>query len=102
MLHSLLSPLAEDIQFFNLFRYLTFRIGGGFMGLDSANPIVPNQPFSKVLLAFCDDFPLVNFGANDDHFEGSLLVGRGLNMGQSGFKFSLIQVFRHGGFYGAR
>lgn len=31
MLHSLLSPLADDIQFFNLFRYLTFRTGGAVM-----------------------------------------------------------------------
>ncbi len=31
MLHSLLSPLAEDMQFFNLFRYLTFRTGGAVM-----------------------------------------------------------------------
>lgn len=28
MLYNLLAPLAEDIQFFNLFRYLTFRTGG--------------------------------------------------------------------------
>lgn len=28
MLYNLLSPLAEDVQFFNLFRYLTFRTGG--------------------------------------------------------------------------
>jgi phospho-N-acetylmuramoyl-pentapeptide-transferase len=31
MLFNLLSPLAEDIQFFNLFRYLTFRTGGAIM-----------------------------------------------------------------------
>ena len=28
MLYNLLSPLAEDVQIFNLFRYLTFRTGG--------------------------------------------------------------------------
>lgn len=28
MLYNLLVPLAEDVQFFNLFRYLTFRTGG--------------------------------------------------------------------------
>ncbi|MGY8958910.1 MAG: phospho-N-acetylmuramoyl-pentapeptide-transferase, partial [Alphaproteobacteria bacterium] len=28
---NLLSPLAEDIQFLNLFRYLTFRTGGAIM-----------------------------------------------------------------------
>ncbi|NBX66377.1 MAG: phospho-N-acetylmuramoyl-pentapeptide-transferase [Proteobacteria bacterium] len=28
MLYNLLSPLADDAQFFNLFRYLTFRTGG--------------------------------------------------------------------------
>ncbi|MEX2296321.1 MAG: phospho-N-acetylmuramoyl-pentapeptide-transferase [Dongiaceae bacterium] len=28
MLYNLLTPLAEDISFFNLFRYLTFRSGG--------------------------------------------------------------------------
>lgn len=31
MLYNLLSPLAGDIQFFNLFRYLTFRTGGATM-----------------------------------------------------------------------
>jgi phospho-N-acetylmuramoyl-pentapeptide-transferase len=31
MLYNFLSPLAEDIQFFNLFRYLTFRTGGAIM-----------------------------------------------------------------------
>jgi phospho-N-acetylmuramoyl-pentapeptide-transferase len=31
MLFNLLSPLAEDIQFLNLFRYLTFRTGGAIM-----------------------------------------------------------------------
>ncbi|MDZ4738252.1 MAG: phospho-N-acetylmuramoyl-pentapeptide-transferase [Rhodospirillaceae bacterium] len=28
MLYNLLTPLAEDVSFFNLFRYLTFRSGG--------------------------------------------------------------------------
>lgn len=31
MLYNLLSPLAEDFQIFNLFRYLTFRTGGAVM-----------------------------------------------------------------------
>jgi phospho-N-acetylmuramoyl-pentapeptide-transferase len=31
MLFNLLSPLAENAQFFNLFRYLTFRTGGAIM-----------------------------------------------------------------------
>lgn len=31
MLYNFLAPLAEDIQFFNLFRYLTFRTGGAIM-----------------------------------------------------------------------
>lgn len=31
MLYNFLAPLAEDIQFFNLFRYLTFRTGGAVM-----------------------------------------------------------------------
>ncbi len=31
MLYNLLFPLAEDYQFFNLFRYLTFRSGGAVM-----------------------------------------------------------------------
>ena len=31
MLYNLLAPLGEDIQFFNLFRYLTFRAGGAMM-----------------------------------------------------------------------
>ena len=31
MLFNLLSPLAEDIQFLNLFRYLTFRTGGAII-----------------------------------------------------------------------
>ncbi|MGF1629668.1 MAG: phospho-N-acetylmuramoyl-pentapeptide-transferase [Kiloniellaceae bacterium] len=31
MLYNLLVPLAEDITFFNLFRYLTFRSGGAVM-----------------------------------------------------------------------
>ena len=31
MLYNLLSPLGEDIQFFNLFRYLTFRTGAATM-----------------------------------------------------------------------
>lgn len=31
MLYNLLTPLAEDYQFFNLFRYLTFRSGGAIM-----------------------------------------------------------------------
>ncbi|MEM9469102.1 MAG: phospho-N-acetylmuramoyl-pentapeptide-transferase [Pseudomonadota bacterium] len=31
MLYHLLVPLAEDISFFNLFRYLTFRTGGAVM-----------------------------------------------------------------------
>jgi phospho-N-acetylmuramoyl-pentapeptide-transferase len=31
MLYNLLFPLAEDYQIFNLFRYLTFRTGGGVM-----------------------------------------------------------------------
>jgi phospho-N-acetylmuramoyl-pentapeptide-transferase len=31
MLHNLLAPLAEQIQFFNLFRYITFRAGGAMM-----------------------------------------------------------------------
>lgn len=31
MLYNLLVPLAEDYQFFNLFRYLTFRTGGAIM-----------------------------------------------------------------------
>jgi phospho-N-acetylmuramoyl-pentapeptide-transferase len=31
MLYNLLVPLAEDIQFFNLFRYLTFRSGGAIL-----------------------------------------------------------------------
>ena len=31
MLFNLLSPFAEDIQFLNLFRYLTFRTGGAIM-----------------------------------------------------------------------
>lgn len=31
MLYNFLAPLGEDIQFFNLFRYLTFRAGGAMM-----------------------------------------------------------------------
>lgn len=31
MLFNLLSPLAEDIQFLNLFRYITFRTGGAII-----------------------------------------------------------------------
>lgn len=31
MLYHFLTPLAEDFQFFNLFRYLTFRTGGAIM-----------------------------------------------------------------------
>jgi len=31
MLYNLLSPLAEDVTFFNLFRYLTFRSGGAVL-----------------------------------------------------------------------
>jgi len=31
MLYNLLTPLADDYQFFNLFRYLTFRSGGAVM-----------------------------------------------------------------------
>ena len=31
MLYSLLTPLADDFLFFNLFRYLTFRTGGAIM-----------------------------------------------------------------------
>lgn len=31
MLYSLLTPLADDLVFFNLFRYLTFRTGGAIM-----------------------------------------------------------------------
>lgn len=31
MLYSLLTPLADDYLFFNLFRYLTFRTGGAIM-----------------------------------------------------------------------
>jgi len=31
MLYNLLVPLAEYYQFFNLFRYLTFRTGGAIM-----------------------------------------------------------------------
>ena len=31
MLHLLLAPLADEIQVFNLFRYLTFRTGGAIM-----------------------------------------------------------------------
>ena len=31
MLYHLLVPLAEDFQFFNVFRYLTFRTGGAIM-----------------------------------------------------------------------
>lgn len=31
MLYSLLTPLADDFVFFNLFRYLTFRTGGAIM-----------------------------------------------------------------------
>ena len=31
MLYHLLVPLSEDIQFFNVFRYLTFRMGGAIM-----------------------------------------------------------------------
>lgn len=31
MLYNLLYPLAEDIQFFNLFKYLTFRSGGAVL-----------------------------------------------------------------------
>lgn len=31
MLYNLLTPLAEDFQIFNLFRYLTFRTGGAVM-----------------------------------------------------------------------
>lgn len=31
MLYNLLSPLAADFQFFNLFRYITFRTGGAIM-----------------------------------------------------------------------
>lgn len=31
MLHLILSPLADDFQAFNLFRYLTFRTGGAVM-----------------------------------------------------------------------
>ncbi len=31
MLYNLLVPLAEDVQIFNLFRYLTFRTGGAIM-----------------------------------------------------------------------
>jgi phospho-N-acetylmuramoyl-pentapeptide-transferase len=31
MLYNFLAPLAEDIQFLNLFRYLTFRTGGAIM-----------------------------------------------------------------------
>lgn len=31
MLYNLLTPLAEDFLFFNLFRYLTFRTGGAIM-----------------------------------------------------------------------
>ena len=31
MLYNLLSPLADDFQFFNLFRYITFRTGGAIM-----------------------------------------------------------------------
>ena len=31
MLYNLLTPLAEDVQFFNLFRYLTFRTGAAVM-----------------------------------------------------------------------
>ncbi|HRQ61777.1 MAG TPA: phospho-N-acetylmuramoyl-pentapeptide-transferase, partial [Alphaproteobacteria bacterium] len=31
MLYNLLSPLADDFQIFNLFRYLTFRTGGAIM-----------------------------------------------------------------------
>lgn len=31
MLYNLLVPLADDYQFFNLFRYLTFRSGGAIM-----------------------------------------------------------------------
>ena len=31
MLYNLLYPLAEDMQVFNLFKYLTFRTGGAMM-----------------------------------------------------------------------
>jgi phospho-N-acetylmuramoyl-pentapeptide-transferase len=31
MLYNLIAPLGEDIQFFNVFRYLTFRAGGATM-----------------------------------------------------------------------
>lgn len=31
MLYNLLTPLADDYQFFNLFRYLTFRTGGAVL-----------------------------------------------------------------------
>ena len=31
MLYNLLTPLAEESLFFNLFRYLTFRTGGAIM-----------------------------------------------------------------------
>src|SRR5262249_42873601 len=31
MLFNLLAPLAEDVQIFNLFRYLTFRSGGAVL-----------------------------------------------------------------------
>lgn len=31
MLYNLLTPLADDIQFFNLFKYITFRAGGAVL-----------------------------------------------------------------------
>ena len=31
MLYNLLYPLADDVGFFNLFRYLTFRTGGAVL-----------------------------------------------------------------------
>ena len=31
MLYNLLTPLGDEYQFFNLFRYITFRTGGALM-----------------------------------------------------------------------
>ena len=34
MLYSLLVPMADQVQFFNLFRYITFRTGGAIVTPD--------------------------------------------------------------------
>lgn len=48
MLYYLLTPLADDFQFFNLFNYLTFRSGGAIMTA-LLIALLAGQPFIRLL-----------------------------------------------------